>query len=214
MECLFPYFPDLSDTQRRQLAALGGLYAEWNAKINVISRRDIDGLYEHHVLHSLAIARFVTSCLEGGWPDGTRIVDVGTGGGFPGIPLAILFPGCRFLLVDRIGKKVRVAAEVAAAIGLSNVEVRHAGIEEVREALDYAVSRAVMPLPDLLRASRRAYSSGLICLKGGALDAELSGVRGVQRHEISAWFAEPYFAEKQVIYVPREPSRLPHHPAR
>ena len=204
MERLLRYFPDLDDTQRSQLAALGGLYADWNAKINVISRRDIDSLYEHHVLHSLAIARFVATRLGGGWPDGTSVVDVGTGGGLPGIPLAIVFPRCRFLLVDRIGKKVRVAAEVAAAIGLSNVETRHAGIEEVREEHDYVVSRAVMPLPDLLRASRRVYTRGLICLKGGELADELRGVRGaVERHDIAEWFAEPYFETKQVIYVPR-----------
>ena len=147
------YFPQLTPKQVAQFESLQPLYEDWNAKINVISRKDIDQLYEHHVQHSLAIARYVDTMEL--WPAGTRIVDVGCGGGFPGIPLAIMYPDCHFLLVDRIGKKVRVAQEVANAIGLTNVEFRHAGIEEIKESFDYAVSRAVMVLPDLVKLVKR-----------------------------------------------------------
>jgi 16S rRNA (guanine527-N7)-methyltransferase len=195
------YFPTLTDTQRTQLSALQALYTEWNAKINVISRKDIDSLYEHHVQHSLAIACYVNEQL-GGWAPGTTIVDVGTGGGFPGVPLAIFYPECRFLLVDRIGKKVRVATEVSQAIGLTNVEFRHAGIEEIAGPFDYAVSRAVMPLPDLWKLVRRKVSSGLICLKGGDLTDELAACRGAKVEEVSRYFREPFFETKRIVYVP------------
>lgn len=192
------YFPDLTAGQRAQFEALDGLYREWNAKINVISRKDIDNLYEHHVLHSLAIARFFP------FSDGLKIVDVGCGGGFPGIPLAILYPGCQFLLVDRINKKLTVAQEVANAIGLTNVQVRHAGIEEVKEQFDYAVSRAVMPLPDLLKLVKRCTRRGLITLKGGDLGEELRPAicRGTRVEHISQWFSEEFFETKLVTFTP------------
>ena len=195
------YFPALSETQQKQLLALGDLYREWNARINVISRQDIGSLYEHHVLHSLALHSWILE-RQGGWTQGTRIVDVGTGGGFPGIPLAILNPGCEFLLVDRIGKKVRVAQEVADAIGLKNVVTRHAGIEEIRQPADWVVSRAVMAMPDLLKACRRVYSSGLVCLKGGDLTDELKGCPGAEVTPVSRYFSEPFFETKAIVYVP------------
>ena len=198
------YFPELSPEQIRQYEALRPLYEDWNAKINVISRKDIDSLYEHHVQHSLAISRFVETQLQGGWPAGTRIVDVGCGGGFPGIPLAIRYPECHFLLVDRIGKKVRVAQEVANAIGLTNVEFRHAGIEEVKQEFDFAVSRAVMVLPDLVKLVRRCTKRGLITLKGGDLDEELKprSCQATQVVPISRFFHEEFFSTKNVLFTP------------
>ncbi len=197
------YFPTLSARQQEQLEALGDLYREWNAKINVISRQDINALYEHHVLHSLALHAWVEE-KQGGWKAGTRIVDVGTGGGFPGIPLAILNPECEFLLVDRIGKKVKVAQEVANAIGLTNVTTRHAGIEEVKDVYDWVVSRAVMAMPDLLKACRRVWSQGLVCLKGGDLTDELKGCPQAEVTPVSRYFAEPYFETKAIVYVKRK----------
>lgn len=196
------YFPQLTEQQLQRFAALQPLYTDWNAKINVISRKDIDQLYEHHVQHSLAIARFVDDAKL--WPAGTRIVDVGCGGGFPGIPLAIMYPECHFLLVDRIGKKVRVAQEVANAIGLTNVEFRHAGIEEVKETFDYAVSRAVMVLPDLVKLVRRCTDKALITLKGGDLDEELRPrqCQGTRVIPISNYFPEEFFLTKNVLYTP------------
>lgn len=196
------YFPELTPGQITQIESLQPLYEDWNAKINVISRKDIDQLYEHHVQHSLAIARYVEEHRI--WKPGTRIVDVGCGGGFPGIPLAILYPDCHFLLVDRIGKKVRVAQEVANAIGLQNVEFRHAGIEEVKESFDYAVSRAVMVLPDLVKLVRRCTTRGLITLKGGDLAEELKprSCQGTTVVPISQYFAEEFFETKNVLYTP------------
>ncbi len=198
------YFPELNEEQRAQYAALLPLYTDWNAKINVISRKDIENLYEHHVQHSLAVSRYVETSLNGGWSAGTRIVDVGCGGGFPGIPLAIRYPECHFLLVDRIGKKVRVAQEVATAIGLKNVEFRHAGIEEIKETYDYAVSRAVMVLPDLVKLVRRCTKNGLITLKGGELEEELKPrqCQGTKVIPISTYFEEEFFATKNVLYTP------------
>ena len=149
MEIILKYFPDLSETQKEQFAALGDLYTDWNSKINVISRKDIGNLYEHHVLHSLGIAKTVNFR-----PD-TEIMDLGTGGGFPGVPLAILFPEVSFHLIDSIGKKVKVATEVANAIGLKNVTTRHCRAEEEKRMFDFVVSRAVMPLPDLLKIVRK-----------------------------------------------------------
>ncbi|MBQ0057367.1 MAG: 16S rRNA (guanine(527)-N(7))-methyltransferase RsmG [Bacteroidales bacterium] len=196
-------FPHLTETQLAQFEALGDLYTDWNSKINVISRKDIDNLYLHHVQHSLAVACFVNSRM-GGWRPGTTVVDVGCGGGFPGVPLAIMYPDVRFLLVDRIGKKVRVAQAVADAVGLTNVETRHAGIEEVRQTFDFAVSRAVMELPDLLKLVRRCTRHGLICLKGGDLEAELSPAicRGTVVEPISQWFGDEFFVTKSVVYTP------------
>lgn len=165
MEIIQKYFPDLTEGQRQQFAALYDLYTDWNAKINVISRKDIENLYQHHVLHSLGIARIIR------FRPGTRIMDLGTGGGFPGIPLAILFPEVQFHLVDSIGKKVRVATEVATAIGLTNVTFRHARAEEEKQLFDFVVSRAVMPLADLVKIIKKnispkginALPNGLIC---------------------------------------------------
>lgn len=196
------YFPSLTARQKEQYAALKALYEDWNAKINVISRKDIDQLYEHHVQHSMAIACYVDSV--GLWQEGTRIVDVGCGGGFPGIPLAIRYPKCHFLLVDRIGKKVRVAQEVANAIGLENVEFRHAGIEEIKEKFDYAVSRAVMPQPDLIKLVKRCTQRGLITLKGGDLAEELADRSCVGTYvlPITLYFDERFFDTKNVVYTP------------
>lgn len=196
------YFPELTARQIAQYEALQSLYEEWNAKINVISRKDIDNLYEHHVQHSLAIAKFVDERQL--WPTGTSIVDVGCGGGFPGIPLAIKYPECRFLLVDRIGKKVRVAQEVATAIGLENVEFRHAGIEEIKKTFDYSVSRAVMVLPDLVKLVRRCTGKALITLKGGDLADELKPRRcqGTIVIPVSNYFAEEFFESKNITCTP------------
>jgi len=205
LELIWNYFPDLSDQQRRQMAELYALYTDWNAKINVISRKDIDNLYEHHVLHSLAIAKILP------FADGTSVVDVGTGGGFPGIPLAIVFPQVQFHLVDSIGKKVRVASEVAQAIGLANCTFAHTRMEEVKTKFDFVVSRAVMPLGDMVRlvrknistTQRNALPNGLICLKGGELDREIFPFRhAATLYNVSEWFAEPYFETKKAVYLP------------
>lgn len=199
------YFGDITDEQCRQFEALYDLYQDWNSKINVISRKDIDNLYEHHVLHSLAIGRFIR------FKAGTRILDFGTGGGFPGIPLAILFPECRFKLIDGTGKKIRVANEVAKAIGLTNVVAEHLRGEEEKGHFDFIVSRAVMPMPDLMKivkkniakASNNALPNGVICLKGGNLQAELQPYKNiVEVAPISSWFEEEWFKEKNVIYIP------------
>lgn len=204
MELIKKYFP-LTETQEQQFAALGVLYPEWNSRINVISRKDMDHLYEHHILHSLAIAKVLR------FKAGTRIMDVGTGGGFPGIPLAILFPECTFMLVDSIGKKIKVAAEVAQSIGLQNTECRQARIEEVKEQFDFVVSRAVMPLPDLVRLTRKniakqqqnALPNGLICLKGGELHAETKPFsRIAEVTDLSTFFAEEWFKTKKAVYLP------------
>lgn len=205
MEEILKYFPNLTKTQQRQLAALDALYRDWNAKINVISRKDIDNLYLHHVLHSLAIARLIR------FRPGTRILDFGTGGGFPGIPLAILFPDCRFRLIDGTGKKVRVAQEVVTAIGLKNVEAIHRRGEEEKDRFDFIVSRAVMPLSDLVKICRKniareqhnALPNGLIVLKGGDLTAELrSFQKTVEVTPITTFFPDSWFEEKNVIYLP------------
>lgn len=205
MQTILKYFPQLSDEQQRQFAALDALYHEWNEKINVISRKDIDNLYLHHVLHSLAIARMVN------FRPGTRILDFGTGGGFPGIPLSILFPECQFRLIDGTGKKIRVAQEVVKAIGLKNCQPEQLRGEEERGHYDFVVSRAVMPLPDLVRIVRKnitkkqqnALPNGILCLKGGDLQAEIHPFRNiVQTTEISSFFQEEWFKEKHVIYLP------------
>ena len=199
------YFPELSEEQQRQFDALDALYRDWNAKINVISRKDIDNLYEHHVLHSLAIAKIVN------FRPGTEVLDFGTGGGFPGVPLAILFPECRFKLIDGTGKKIRVAQEVSQAIGLKNCEPTHLRSEEEKGKYDFIVSRAVMPLPDLVKivrknvskTQRNALPNGVICLKGGDLQAELRPyAKIVEATDISTFFKEEWFKEKHVIYLP------------
>ena len=205
------YFPGLSPEQRRQFDALDALYRDWNAKINVISRKDIDNLYEHHVLHSLAIAKTIT------FRPGTRVLDFGTGGGFPGIPLAILFPEVEFKLIDGTGKKIHVAQEVSQAIGLRNCHPEHLRGEDEKGLFDFVVSRAVMPLPDLVKIVRKnirpsnkknqtsnALPNGILCLKGGDLQAEIQPFRKiVQTTDISTFFDEPWFREqKYVIYLP------------
>lgn len=199
------YFPQISDEQQRQFDALDGLYRDWNAKINVISRKDIDNLYEHHVLHSLSIAKVVN------FRPGTSILDFGTGGGFPGIPLAILFPECHFKLIDGTGKKIHVAQEVANAIGLKNCLPEHLRGEEEKGKYDFVVSRAVMPLPDLLKIVKKniwkqqqnALPNGVLCLKGGDLQAELRPFyKIVETTDISSFFTEEWFKGKHVIYLP------------
>lgn len=198
------YFPNLTEDQRRQFAALYDLYADWNSKINVISRKDIENLYEHHVLHSLGIAKVIQ------FRPGTNVMDMGTGGGFPGIPLAILFPEVQFHLVDSIGKKVRVATEVATAIGLRNVTFRHARAEEEKQLFDFVVSRAVMPLADLVKIikknispkQRNSLPNGLICLKGGELEQEAMPFKHKTTiHSLSDDFKEEFFETKKVVYV-------------
>ena len=205
MQIIDKYFPNLSQKQKKQFQNLDTLYREWNAKINVISRKDIDNLYEHHVLHSMAIAKIVR------FKPGTSILDFGTGGGFPGIPLAILFPECRFRLIDGTGKKVNVAAEIAKAIGLENVEAIHQRGEEEKGKFDFIVSRAVMPMPDLVKIvsrniSRKQHNSianGILALKGGNLSAELKPYHKiVEVTPISQFFDEEWFREKSVIYLP------------
>ncbi|WP_221656774.1 16S rRNA (guanine(527)-N(7))-methyltransferase RsmG [Bacteroides salyersiae] len=204
MEIILKYFPDLTEEQRRQFAALYDLYIDWNAKINVISRKDIENLYEHHVLHSLGIAKIIN------FRPGTSIMDLGTGGGFPGIPLAIFFPEVKFHLVDSIGKKVRVATEVANAIGLKNVTFRHARAEEEKQLFDFVVSRAVMPLGDLIKIIKKnisprqqnALPNGLICLKGGELEHEAMPFKNkTTLHSLSEDFEEEFFQTKKVVYV-------------
>jgi len=205
MEQILKYFPNLSVRQQQQFAALDTLYRDWNAKINVISRKDIDNLYAHHVLHSLAIARMIS------FRPGTRILDFGTGGGFPGIPLAILFPECQFKLIDGTGKKIRVAQEVCNAIGLDNCHPEHLRGEDEKGRYDFIVSRAVMSLPDLVRIvqkniarkSHNALPNGIICLKGGDLQAEIQPFRHiVETAELSTWFSEEWFKQKHIIYLP------------
>ena len=205
MKQILKYFPQLSDEQQRQLTMLDELYHDWNTKINVISRKDIDNLYEHHVLHSMAIAKLIQ------FRPGTRILDFGTGGGFPGIPLAILFPQCQFKLIDGTGKKIRVAQEVSNAIGLKNCQPEHLRGEDEKGRYDFIVSRAVMPLPDLVKIvkkniakeQRNALPNGIICLKGGDLQAETQPFRHiVDTTELSTWFSEEWFKEKHCIYVP------------
>ena len=201
---LTSYFPDLTDRQKEQYAALYDLYTDWNAKINVISRKDIENLYPHHVLHSLGI----TDMLR--FKPGSSVMDLGTGGGFPGIPLAILFPETHFHLVDSIGKKIKVGQAVAEAIGLENVSFRHCRGEEEKQLFDFVVSRAVMPLADLVKIIRKnispvqhnAIPNGLICLKGGELEKETNPLKNrTMVTPLKEFFTEEYFATKKVVYV-------------
>jgi 16S rRNA (guanine527-N7)-methyltransferase len=207
-ELIHKYFTGLTERQQEQFEALDALYHDWNAKINVISRKDIDQLYEHHVLHSLAIAKTIR------FRPGTRILDFGTGGGFPGIPLAILFPDCEFKLIDGTGKKIRVAQEVSQAIGLTNCHPEHLRGEDERGQYHFVVSRAVMPLPDLVKIVRKniakpqlnALPNGILCLKGGDLQAETQPFRNiVETTDISTFFAEDWYKGKYVIYLPINP---------
>jgi 16S rRNA (guanine527-N7)-methyltransferase len=204
-ELILKYFPELTEEQQRQFEMLDALYRDWNAKINVISRKDIDQLYEHHVLHSLAIAKTIR------FRPGTQILDFGTGGGFPGIPLAILFPDCQFKLIDGTGKKIRVAQEVSDAIGLKNCHPEHLRGEDEKGKYDFVVSRAVMPLPDLMKivkkniskTQKNALPNGIICLKGGDLQTETRPFHKiVETTDISTFFQEEWFKQKHVIYLP------------
>lgn len=205
MDKIQKYFPHLTETQIGQYAALYELYKDWNAKINVISRKDIENLYEHHVLHSLAIAKAIR------FKDGTQVLDFGTGGGFPGIPLAIMFPQCQFKLIDGTGKKIRVATEIAKEIGLGNVIGEHLRGEDEKGQFDFIVSRAVMPLPDLakivrkniMREQHNAMVNGIFCLKGGDVQEEIKPFKNAAEvTAVSTWFTEDWFKGKNVIYVP------------
>lgn len=205
MEKILKYFPEITEEQKRQFAKLDELYREWNAKINVISRKDIDNLYEHHVLHSLAIAKTLH------FKAGTKILDFGTGGGFPGIPLAILFPEVEFKLIDGTGKKILVASEIAKTLELKNVVAEQRRGEEEKSKYDFIVSRAVMALPDLIKivkknvskSSQNAMPNGVIVLKGGNIDAEIHNFRKlVEIVPISDFFDEEWFDEKYVMYLP------------
>lgn len=205
MDKILNYFPHLSARQIDQLNQLDELYRTWNARINVISRKDIDNLYEHHVLHSLAIAKAIHF-----QPD-TTVLDFGTGGGFPGIPLAIMFPDCHFKLIDGTGKKILVVNEVTKALGLTNVTAQQIRGEEEKGQYDFVVSRAVMPLPDMLKVVKKniskrqhnAMGNGVFCLKGGHIDTEIQAFkRIVEVSPISDWFKEEWFKEKYLIYLP------------
>lgn len=205
MNIITKYFPCLTERQKEQFDALQQLYEDWNQKINVISRKDIGNLYEHHVLHSLSICKALHFK-----PD-TKILDFGTGGGFPGIPLAIFFPECKFKLIDGTGKKIHVATEIATAIGLENVNAEHLRGEDEHGRYDFVVSRAVMPLPDLMKIIRKniskeqhnAMPNGLFCLKGGNIDEEIRPFRRiVSISDLDSWFEEEWFKEKHLIYVP------------
>lgn len=204
MNEILEYFPNITDEQRSQMEMLRPLYCEWNSKINVISRKDIENIYSHHVLHSLAIAK------ETRFTHGSRILDFGTGGGFPGIPLAIMFPDCHFKLIDRTGKKIKVVNEVACSLGLKNIEAEQISGEEEKGKYDFVVSRAVMPLPDLMKIikknisdkQRNAIANGLLCLKGGNIDSEIHNYRHIsQITDISKIFRGEWFKNKYVIYI-------------
>ncbi len=205
MQTIIKYFPQLSGVQKEQFEALFDLYKDWNAKINVISRKDIDNLYLHHVLHSLSIAKYID------FKPGTKVLDVGTGGGFPGVPLAIFFPEVEFVLLDSIRKKVRVAQEISDAIGLKNVSFIHERMENEKRQFDFVISRAVMQLPELVKRVDKnvspkhmnAMPNGLICLKGGDLEEELRPFKKtVETFSLDTWFEEPFFETKQLVYLP------------
>ncbi|HRG88036.1 MAG TPA: 16S rRNA (guanine(527)-N(7))-methyltransferase RsmG [Chitinophagales bacterium] len=203
MDILLKYFPDLTETQQKQFSALQAIYTDWNEKINVISRKDIDNLYERHVLHSLSIAKFIQ------FNNGAKIMDLGTGGGFPGVPLAIMYPGARFHLVDSIGKKLKVIEAVKEEIGLTNIFTSHSRAEQMDYQYDFVVSRAVAPLADLLNWTKGKYrgkdqhsiKNGLICLKGGDITEELSVVKHVKKVPLNHYFTEESFADKYLVYT-------------
>lgn len=205
MELIRQYFPNLTPTQLEQFEQLYDLYYDWNSKINVISRKDIENLYLHHVLHSLSIAQIIN------FKSSTSILDVGTGGGFPGIPLAIMFSEVKFTLIDSIGKKIKVGIEVANAIGLKNIDLKHQRVQEEKGKYDFVVSRAVMPLDDLVKLVKKncsktninAIPNGLICLKGGELQHEILPYKNIaDTYNISDFFKEEFFKTKKVVYVP------------
>ena len=205
MKVISQYFPELSETQALQFEKALDLYPEWNDKINVISRKDIENLEVNHILHSLGIIKFVK------FTPGTRVLDLGTGGGLPGIPLAIFYPEVHFHLIDRIGKKLKVAQEIADQLGLSNVTIQHGDVKEVKGKFDFVVSRAVMPLNDLVPLVKRliapemknAVPNGLICLKGGDLSGEIQKYKAdVLIDDLSNYFKEEFFKTKKVVYLP------------
>lgn len=205
MNIIAKYFPRLTEEQQKQFAMLDELYHDWNAKINVISRKDIDNLYEHHVLHSLAIAKAIT------FRPGTKVLDFGCGGGFPGIPLAIMFPECRFKLIDGTGKKILVCQEIIKSLELTNVTAEQRRGEEEKGQYEFVVSRAVMTLPELAKIVRKNISkkqqnsipNGIICLKGGQLQGEMTPFKNiVEKTELTTWFKEEWFQEKYIIYLP------------
>lgn len=204
-EVITHHFPDLTEHQRSQMAALMPLYEDWNSKINIISRKDISNLYEHHVLHSLAIAKLLT------FKPGTMVLDVGTGGGFPGIPLAIMFPDVQFHLLDSVGKKIKVAQSVADQLGLRNVTTEQVRVEEHKQKYHFVVSRAVMPLPDLVKLARKniskeqlnAIPNGIITLKGGQLEQEVKPFgKSIEITPVTDFFKTEYFEGKSVLYLP------------
>ncbi|MEJ2162112.1 MAG: 16S rRNA (guanine(527)-N(7))-methyltransferase RsmG [Robiginitalea sp.] len=203
-EIIYQYFPNLSDRQKEQFQALGNLYKDWNTRINVVSRKDIDELYLRHVLHSLGIAKVH------GFAPGLEVLDVGTGGGFPGIPLAILFPQTRFTLVDAIAKKIRVVEDVIRGLSLENATARQVRVEQMPEQFDFITSRAVAAMPTFMRWTRgrlRAESSdnipnGILYLKGGDLTEELAAFPKAQIFPLSQYFSEPFFETKKVVYLP------------
>ena len=206
MQEILRYFPDLSDNQIEQFSQLQDLYKDWNDKINVISRKDIDNLYIRHVLHSLAVAKYTS------FVGGTKIVDLGCGGGFPSIPLAIYFPDVKFHLVDSIRKKLTVASAVGEDIGLTNIKTSHSRVEEIKEKADFIVVRAVAQLPKLISWSKKlvledhqnGLPNGMICLKGGNLKAELKAVPSqyyTEQVPIAKYFKETFFEEKSIVYV-------------
>ncbi len=205
MDIIKKYFPNLTPEQQQQFSTMLRLYPEWNEKINVISRKDIENLEVNHILHSMALARFVK------FVPGTSVMDLGTGGGFPGLPLAALFPQARFHLVDRVGKKLKVAQDIATQAGLSNVTFQHGDVLEVKGQFHFVVSRAVMPLPDMVKLVRRFISkdninsipNGLLCLKGGSLEHELQPFkRDVLIDDIGSYFKEDFFKTKKIVYLP------------
>ncbi|GAA4281355.1 16S rRNA (guanine(527)-N(7))-methyltransferase RsmG [Gaetbulibacter aestuarii] len=204
MDLILKYFPNLTDEQIKQFKALEDLYQDWNLKINVVSRKDIDELYLRHVLHSLGIAKVIE------FKAGTRILDVGTGGGFPGIPLAILFPDCNFHLVDSIAKKLKVVDEVVAGLGLCNVKTTHSRVEDIEGQYDFIVSRAVAYMPTFVhwvkgkiaKNQNNNLKNGILYLKGGDLSEELQTYETAKVYELSSFFNEPFFETKKVVHLP------------